>query len=323
METINLKVNSVQQQRVAFIDIAKGLGIIWVLIGHTPNLPIPYYGTIAFSFHMPLFFILSGMCFKRREQQLCFANSFKRLVFPYLFTILLFLAFNFILKYYNECKQWIWGGVHGLLFPVRYGLWFYAALFWGKILLNDLIKFSPIICFIISVLLAYLGIYTFPIFTLPYGIQNGCIALLFLYIGVFAKQYNVFDKSRWYWLLFCFIIWGIAVVKGFGYFTLYNCKIELIQIITSCCACYVVINFSKLLSHFIYIKDILSWIGKRTSIIFSFHLFELHTGISQYIAECCFNTDNACYIFFVRCVWCFLFAGIIPKIPYIKKIYSM
>ena len=49
-----------QKQRIEWIDIAKGIGIIAVLIGHTNS------GILRdeiYSFHIPLFIFLSGMLF--------------------------------------------------------------------------------------------------------------------------------------------------------------------------------------------------------------------------------------------------------------------
>lgn len=41
------------------VDIAKGLGIILMVMGHA-GMP---HSSIIFRFHMALFFILSGWCF--------------------------------------------------------------------------------------------------------------------------------------------------------------------------------------------------------------------------------------------------------------------
>lgn len=48
-----------KNDRIAWIDIAKGITIILVIIGHV----VPFDSAtrnVIFSFHMPLFFILSG-----------------------------------------------------------------------------------------------------------------------------------------------------------------------------------------------------------------------------------------------------------------------
>lgn len=49
-----------RQDRIEWIDVAKGIGIILVIMGHTFQLDLvsPIY-----AFHMPLFFFLSGLLF--------------------------------------------------------------------------------------------------------------------------------------------------------------------------------------------------------------------------------------------------------------------
>lgn len=53
------------KQRVAYIDIAKAIGITLVILGHMEISGNLY--NYLFSFHMPLFIILSGMVFKRER----------------------------------------------------------------------------------------------------------------------------------------------------------------------------------------------------------------------------------------------------------------
>lgn len=45
--------------RENWVDIAKGIGIILVVMGHANCPEIPH--GIIYSFHMPLFFFLSGL----------------------------------------------------------------------------------------------------------------------------------------------------------------------------------------------------------------------------------------------------------------------
>ena len=47
-----------ERSRTEWVDIAKGIGIVCVCLGH---LGIESIDRVVFTFHMPLFFILSGM----------------------------------------------------------------------------------------------------------------------------------------------------------------------------------------------------------------------------------------------------------------------
>ena len=52
--------------RDSSIDIAKGVGIILVVFGHDTLCP-SIIRNVIFSFHMPLFFILSGYFYKDKN----------------------------------------------------------------------------------------------------------------------------------------------------------------------------------------------------------------------------------------------------------------
>ena len=47
--------------RLDYLDIAKGIAILFVVIGHVPDaFDAPLYRVVLYTFHMPLFFIVSG-----------------------------------------------------------------------------------------------------------------------------------------------------------------------------------------------------------------------------------------------------------------------
>jgi hypothetical protein len=53
------------EKRVGYIDIAKGIGIILVVMGHNDfSLISPFAHKLIYSLHMPMFFFMSGMFFK-------------------------------------------------------------------------------------------------------------------------------------------------------------------------------------------------------------------------------------------------------------------
>lgn len=86
---------SKQGKRLEFVDCAKGIGIILVVLGHTR---FPYLRNIIYSFHMPLFFILSGYLFQDRKLEVSFSKYLiKRLnglYLPFLKFSIFYLLFN-------------------------------------------------------------------------------------------------------------------------------------------------------------------------------------------------------------------------------------
>jgi fucose 4-O-acetylase-like acetyltransferase len=78
-------------QRVGYVDIAKGIGIILVVMGHNDFALIsPFAHKLIYSFHMPMFFFMSGMFFKPDLPIWGFLhNRFHRVLKPFLAILLL------------------------------------------------------------------------------------------------------------------------------------------------------------------------------------------------------------------------------------------
>lgn len=88
-------VSNQSSHRIIYIDIARGLGILLVVLGHSDlALVSPYLHQLVYSFHVPLFFFLSGYFFDPGAHFSKFLRKrFRSILQPYLFTILLiFLA---------------------------------------------------------------------------------------------------------------------------------------------------------------------------------------------------------------------------------------
>ena len=74
------------KQRENWVDIVKGIGIILVVMGHA-GCPVLPHG-IIYSFHMPLFFFLSGLFINRQcEKDFCtyVKKNFRSLLLPYFY----------------------------------------------------------------------------------------------------------------------------------------------------------------------------------------------------------------------------------------------
>jgi len=79
------------EKRIGYIDIAKGLGILVIVLAH--NDLAGYHPTLhkfIYAFHIPLFFFLSGMFFRpERSFGETFMRRFNTLMKPYFFTLFL------------------------------------------------------------------------------------------------------------------------------------------------------------------------------------------------------------------------------------------
>ena len=146
-----MKMNGVSTKRFDWVDIAKGIGMLLVILGHCQ---IGRYRDVIFSFHMPLFFICSGFTLRVSQTAEDFKKNTKR-VFLYLManafgiflaeTILkiVFVPENratpgILLSYLLE-RVFVFIGGSGA--EITFGtktiesvgiVWFLMALFWGR-----------------------------------------------------------------------------------------------------------------------------------------------------------------------------------------------
>jgi polysaccharide biosynthesis protein PslL len=121
-------------QRIAFIDIAKGIGILLVVLAHNDlQAYAPFVHQFIYAFHMPLFFFLSGMFFK---PEIGFVELLKKrfnsLLMPYFFTIFLIYFFEIFLGKMGLPIAWsrITKSFYGNGFFLDWvAMWFLPALF--------------------------------------------------------------------------------------------------------------------------------------------------------------------------------------------------
>ena len=91
------------KSRNNYISIAKAIGIILMVVGHS-GCPSAI-GRFIYLFHMPLFFVCSGYFFKeiadKASLMYFYKKRIKRLYLPYLKWSLLFLLLHNVFRYFN------------------------------------------------------------------------------------------------------------------------------------------------------------------------------------------------------------------------------
>lgn len=142
-------------KRIQWIDVAKGICMISVIAGHMGMREV---NNVVFSFHLTVFFILSGYTLKQEELSYEYLNKkFKTLMTPYFFTCLfvtLIDIFNSIIVYKKTAIKDITGilskditrsfwasGTNTKFGSVDIGsrigaIWFFPALFFAIIIVQ-------------------------------------------------------------------------------------------------------------------------------------------------------------------------------------------
>lgn len=284
------------------VSIAKGLGIILMVIGHS-GCPILLKDFI-YLFHMPLFYFASGYCFKSsytNEMNLFLWKKIKSLYFPFVKYAVLFLILHNLFRYlnlYNETYgaegisrfyySWddTWNGLKNILFRFRTDeplvgvFWFLKSLFVTNILFILLLfltqKISQkhdlrivtglvFILFIAGLWLSAMNI------TLPYSLNREFVTVGFFFAGFMStKIKNSYFTNK------IILTIAAALLVFFASFTHIDVGATqfaspLIFTIGSLIGCYLVWGCSFYLSRS-RLNNMLIFIGNNTMHILVFHL---------------------------------------------------
>ena len=74
MGALGCKLTEINKQRIDWINIAKGLGILAVILGHC-HLPEKVWNSI-YSWHMPIFFVISGYFYRIQPFEILIKKKF-------------------------------------------------------------------------------------------------------------------------------------------------------------------------------------------------------------------------------------------------------
>ena len=206
------------ENRNMAIDMAKGIGILLVVIGHTAGMK--HIGQeLIYSFHMPLFFIIAGYFYRPSATLDLMKNSLKRLIVPWAITLGISILICLLMKDYDEA----YGFAQGIIFPdgtrddimilpgmhSSGAIWFLPALFWCRIVYNWIYRISTqyalIISFFVTCFSVVVGRY---IFNTPCAFGIGCSATVFYAAGHIMSRHHFLDKNVPLWTIVpLFIMW--------------------------------------------------------------------------------------------------------------------
>lgn len=176
--------------RREYLDIARGIGILLVVIGHHlegyPNLTIWIY-----SFHMPLFFMLSGWLYayispKKNCMQTFILKKAGTLLFPYLVFSILIILWKYLLFFvFGDVPKEGFSDIfiRSISTYGYHALWFLPTLFLSEISVHyiECRKIPELTKYIIYLVIALLG---FSISGLIDSVQEIAFLVFFLrYIG--------------------------------------------------------------------------------------------------------------------------------------------
>jgi fucose 4-O-acetylase-like acetyltransferase len=184
-----------------WIDIAKAVAIIGVIVGHTVGGPLR---DLIFSFHMPIFFVLAGYTFRLKPLAEVTRSSAKRLLVPY---VLIWLATSVMrsglavnsISVSTEMLRLLWatGYSETASIPVIGMPWFLMVLFVCRVLFDAVqprLERLPLwgqglVWLAVAAVGAGVGQITY----LPLGIDTALAAVFFLWCGYAAKKIDLVE----------------------------------------------------------------------------------------------------------------------------------
>lgn len=317
--------------RIEFIDVAKGIGIICVMLGH---LGCSMIDRVVFTFHMPLFFLISGYFLKIKTPFNVFVkHRAKRLLIPYYATggAICFLLFG--ADVVRGMKENILPDFLDTLISILYGscfavsdyvkgigaIWFLWALFWATIIVRIFIQYKNSAIYIL--LLAVIGYVSSQYFWLPLSIQPGACAAVFVYIGAKLQQIDLkyFFNNKWFvfvsMIVFCIeIFMGIRVDMAKNSYDL-----GIVSVIGAIFICYLILYISNVMALFFpQMKNIVIFWGKYSLYLLCFHQIEMRVFpwsiVSNTLKNMGLSTYFNCVVIFMRIVGCSICTLILVKV---------
>lgn len=275
-----------------YINTAKVLGIILMLLGHLPVCPDLYI--FILSFHMPLFFFISGFLFTKKKDSIktFLLHKTRTLVIPFLFfaVISIILSIKNLIAGTLSYEQYI-KYLIGLFYAPASGeylgfnapLWFLPSLFVAEALFFLFLKyFNKKYVWLCSVLCFILGIIVKETFTfrLPWAADTALFSVIFVYIGYIIRKKDILNK---YFIdkplnikiftvaiTLCLTIILAKLNGSDGSVSLYSLRFNnyILYIINALLGCAFIITLSITLPP----NKIFNFYGRNTIVILGFHL---------------------------------------------------
>ena len=294
-----------EKQRILWMDIAKALGILIVLIVHSGISlgPVTLFGGM---FYMPVFFVLAGMTFTWRKEETFGSfvkKKIRRLLVPY-FGYNLFLFLFFFVKdslLVGRVSPEAFFPLFGILYSRNclFGMesadniyfmqilnaptWFLTGLFVSLIIFWILMRAAKgelRKLFVINsgvLLLAVLLHYFCPIL-LPWSVDCALYAVSFLTIGKAIAEYGFVEEASKKPLVLLLLIGafaGLSLVNGSVNMSVADYGHSMVlYLIVGGLGSFLCLELSFLLETYThYLSAGLAWLGRHTMPVLCLHMF--------------------------------------------------
>jgi len=298
--------------KLNWINVSKGIGILSVVAGHT------YEGEITrniFIFHMPLFFFISGYLLKpTKDYDYFFNKKSKHLLVPYVFFLAILYPSFYGLPHLNikEIAEYFYVPIMGgsMLNGALGVFWFVSCLFLTQQLMNYLIfNFHAKTMFVIVLIffiVSFFNTYNKNIW-LPWNSHVLLAASPIYYIGYYSRQVTL-KVNKIYIFILGFLI---LIFSGMFPNNVYDMKFTnygypFITLFSSLILILNIKHFSLYISKYKHIEKCFSELGRASMIIMYLHLpfllilknYKIENNHIQFIVS--IFSSYLCYLLFIK-----------------------
>ncbi|WP_146550280.1 acyltransferase family protein [Rummeliibacillus suwonensis] len=227
------------KKRLTWVDATKGFLMILVVIGHYPEpeqLDHPLL-TYIYWFHMPAFFVLSGLFFRPADSNISMWQSIKKrsiqLLVPYIFFVFIITCLRYVLAFINGTVDFDYykHDLLTILFGGRFArgsygvIWFITTLFFTYIAFLFVTRYLNrvnqilflMLCYILAELESFYVVYVIggnvdeasQTILVPWDLDVVLIAIVYFAIGYYAKE--IFLHVRFPLWIICIAITLMAM----------------------------------------------------------------------------------------------------------------
>lgn len=292
-KNLNEKYIDANSKHFEWVDICKGILIIFVVAGHASSLLAPY----AYLFHIPLFFFLAGYVERLDEKSMLQIvwQKFVTLVIPYVMVNVIYLFLRVGLNlfrvqefFYDDVlgREQLWEFILKIV-KVQWisdlggATWYLGCLFVTFLLAKIIVilshnKINLLTVFIAFIFLAGGLIVNYLEISMRYYIDIALVAVFYLVLGSYCREKNILDNLT-------YISWKIWLVVLLIYCYFFSQRIHasvdwsagnynnpVLSMITILLAAVILMNLSKSIQN-TWIGNLLTFYGKESLALMLLH----------------------------------------------------
>ena len=267
-------------ERLDYIDIAKGFAIMLMVFGHTFS---AHQETMImvwiYSFHMPLFFLTTGILYRIKEkkglkQRIKLNKKILTLLLPFFLWNTVYQLFISILSILGgeSAKATLLSNIRIVIQLQGSAMWFLPTMFLATLFFFLTVR-KRVLNIITNCLFLLVGVIVPECNCYLSAVLKAFIGSIFISLGFYAYKY--FTKELKSWQLTCLFVIDLFTVFANGLVSIAsrNYNNPLLYIINGCMGTFIIYQMAMRMRHIKIVSCILRYWGENSIKVLCFHGF--------------------------------------------------